>query len=133
VPARRVLTAVLTGFALLALVLGAIGLFGVVAHDVARRRSDLALRMALGADPMRLLRATLSQGAVLVGMGLMVGGALSIWVAGARGALSMAPGHADPWSIAAAAGVLAVTGFVAVLPAALQAARTDPLVALRAE
>jgi predicted permease len=133
VPARRVLTAALTGFALLALVLGAIGLFGVVAHDVARRRSDLALRMALGADPMRLLRATLSQGALMVGTGLIVGGALSIWVARALGTISIAPGHADAWSIAAAAGVLAVTGFVAVLPAALQAARTDPLLALRAE
>ncbi|HVQ15046.1 MAG TPA: ABC transporter permease, partial [Vicinamibacterales bacterium] len=59
VPARRVLTATFTGFALLALVLGAIGLFGVVAHDVAQRRGDLALRIALGANPMRLLRATL--------------------------------------------------------------------------
>src|SRR4030095_7524482 len=67
VPARRVLTATFTGFALLALVLGAIGLFAVVAHDVAQRRGDLALRIALGANPMRLLRATLGQGALMVG------------------------------------------------------------------
>jgi hypothetical protein len=63
VPARRVLTATFTGFALLALVLGAIGLFGVVAHDVAARRAEIALRIALGADPMRILQATLGQGA----------------------------------------------------------------------
>ena len=55
VPARRVLTATFSAFAVLAVVLGAIGLFGVVAHDVARRRAELALRMALGADPMRIL------------------------------------------------------------------------------
>jgi predicted permease len=133
VPARRVLTAALTGFALLALVLGAIGLFGVVAHDVARRRRDLALRMALGADPMRLLRATLSQGALMVGTGLIVGGALSIWVARALGTISMGPAHADPWSITAAAALLTATGFVAILPAAIRAARTDPLIALRDE
>jgi predicted permease len=133
VPARRVLTAALTGFAVLALVLGAVGLFGVVAHDVARRRGDLALRIALGADPMRLLRATLSQGALMVAIGLVAGSALSIGAARALGAITIVPSHADPWSIAAAACVLTVTGFVAVLPAALRAARTDPLIALRNE
>lgn len=51
------------GFALLALVLGAIGLFGVIAHDAASRRAELAFRIALGADPIRILSATLGQGA----------------------------------------------------------------------
>jgi hypothetical protein len=133
VPARRVLTAALTGFAVLALVLGAVGLFGVVAHDVAQRRGDLALRIALGADPMRLLRATLSQGALMVVMGLVAGGALSIGAARALGTIAIVPSHADPWSIAAAACVLTVTGFAAVLPAALRAARTDPVMVLRNE
>ena len=59
VPARRVLTATFMGFALLAIVLAGIGLFGVVAHDVASRRAELALRLALGADPMRILMRTL--------------------------------------------------------------------------
>ena len=133
VPARRVLTATFTGFALLALVLSAIGLFGVVAHDVAQRRGELALRIALGANPMRLLRATLEQGAVMVGSGLFAGGVLSIWVARVLSTTSLAPGHIDVWSIAAAAAVLTVTGLVAVLPAAMRAVRTDPLIALRAE
>ena len=65
VPARRVLTAAFVGFALLAVVLGGIGLFGVLAHDVARRRAEFALRIALGADPMRILRATVGQGALI--------------------------------------------------------------------
>src|SRR5205814_2560560 len=81
VPARRVLTATFMGFALLAVVLGGIGLFGVAAHDVACRRAELALRIALGADPVRILSATLGQGALMVGSGLVVGGVLSIWAA----------------------------------------------------
>jgi predicted permease len=133
VPARRVLTATFLGFALLAVVLGAIGLFGVVAHDVARRRAELALRLALGADPMRLLSATLWQGAVMVGSGLAVGGVLSFWAARALGSMLFATNRFDILSVSLAAMVLAAAGIGAALPAALRAARTDPLIALRAE
>ena len=133
VPARRVLTATFLGFAILAVVLGAIGLFGVVAHDVASRRAELALRMALGAEPLRILMATLGQGAVMVGLGLVVGGVLSIWAARALGALLFATGRFDALSIGAAAIVLMAAGVAAVLPAARRAARTDPLIVLRGE
>jgi putative ABC transport system permease protein len=132
-PARRVLTATFTGFALLALALGGIGLFGVVAHDVACRRAELALRMALGADPMRILRATLGQGASMVGSGLVVGGVLSIWAARTLGGLGFATDRLDGLSVGAPAVLLVVAGAVAVLPAARRAARTDPLIALRSE
>lgn len=133
VPARRVLTATFLGFALLAIVLGGIGLFGVVAHDVASRRAELALRLALGADPMRILMRTLGQAAWLVGAGLVVGGVLSIWAARALGSMVFATGHFDPLNVAVAAAVLIGVGVVAVLPAARRAARTDPLSALRSE
>ena len=133
VPARRVLTATFMGFALLAIVLGGIGLFGVVAHDVASRRAELALRIALGADPMRILMRTLGQGAWMVGAGLVVGGVLSIWAARALGSMVFATGRFDPLNVAVAAAVLMVVGAVAVLPAARRAARTDPLNALRSE
>jgi putative ABC transport system permease protein len=133
VPARRVLTATFMGFALLAVVLGAIGLFGVVAHDVACRRRELALRLALGADPMRLLGATLAQGALMVGSGLAVGGVLSIWSARALGSVLVATQQLDVLSIGVAAAVLILAGAAAVLPAALRAARTDPLIVLRSE
>jgi hypothetical protein len=133
VPARRVLTATFLGFALLAVVLGAIGLFGVVAHDVATRRPELALRIALGADPMRILSATLGQGALMVGSGLAVGGVLSIWTARALAGVTLAAGPLDVVSAAVAAAMLMVVGVGAVLPAARRAARTDPLIALRSE
>ncbi len=133
VPARRVLTATFMGFAILAVALGGIGLFGVVAHDVASRRAELALRIALGADPMWILSATLRQGALLMGAGLAAGGLLSIWAARALNSALSATAHFDVPSVIAAAALLTVVGVGAVLPAARRAARTDPLIALRSE
>jgi predicted permease len=133
VPARRVLTATFMGFALLAVVLGGIGLFGVVAHDVASRRAELALRIALGADPMRILSATLGRGALMVGSGLAVGGLLSIWAARALSGVVVGTGHLDVLSVGVPAAVLMVVAVCAVLPAARRAARTDPLITLRSE
>jgi predicted permease len=133
VPARRVLAATFLGFALLAIVLAGIGLFGVVAHDVASRRAELALRLALGAGPRRILLRTLGQGAAMVGTGLAVGGVLSIWAARALSGVVGATGRFDVLSVGAAAAVLMMVGAGAVLPAALRAARTDPLAALRSE
>jgi len=133
VPARRVLTAAFLGFALLAVVLGAVGLFGVIAHEVAARRGELALRIALGADPGRIVRATLRQAGLLVGTGLAAGGVLSVWAARALAAAGFASNGADPLSVFVAAAVLGLTAAAAVLPAARRAARTDPLMALRSD
>jgi putative ABC transport system permease protein len=132
-PVGRVLTATFMGFALLALVLGAIGLFGVVAHDVASRRAELALRIAIGADQMRILSATLRQGAVMVASGLAVGGLLSIWAARALSGVGFAMDRLDALSVSVPATILIIAGAAAVLPAARRAARTDPLIALRNE
>jgi hypothetical protein len=133
VPARRVLTATFMGLALLGIVLAGIGLFGVVAHDVASRRKELALRLALGADPMRIAMRTIGQGAWMVGAGVVVGGVLSIWAARALGSMVFETSRFDPLNLALAAVVLMVVGTAAVLPAARLAARTDPLSALRSE
>ena len=111
----------------------AIGLFGVVAHDVSRRRTELALRIALGADPRRILRTTLEQGVSMVGFGLLLGAMLSFWATRALDAMVFASDGLDVVTIGLAALLLIVTGAVAALPAALRAARTDPLIALRAE
>jgi putative ABC transport system permease protein len=132
-PARRVVAAAFTGFALLAIVLSGIGLFGVVAHDVASRRAELALRIALGAEPMRILRRTLAQGAWMVAPGLAAGAVLSVWATGALGSMLFGTGRFDLVSLGAAAVVLTTVGALAVLPAARRAARTDPLRALRSD
>lgn len=133
VPVRRVLTVTFAAFALLAVVLGAIGLFGVVAHDVAARRAELALRVALGADPVRILRATLRQGGVLIAAGLAVGGVLSVWTARSLRGLLYGISLFDVASAALAAAILIVVGLAAILPAARRAASVDPLLALRRE
>lgn len=133
VPVRRVLAATFMGFALLAIVLAGIGLFGVVAHDVASRRAELALRIALGAEPARILIRTLGQGATMVGAGLVAGGVLSIWAARALSQVLGPTGRFDVLSVGVAAAALMIVGAGAVLPAALRAARTDPLSALRSE
>lgn len=133
VPQRRLLATVFTTFALLAVCLSAIGLFGVAAHDVASRRVELAVRVAFGANPRRLLGATLTRGAVMVGSGLAAGGVLSIWAARALGEIIATSGWADALSVVVAAAVLIAACASAILPAALRAARTDPLIAIRGE
>ena len=132
-PARRVVTGTFTLFAVLALLLGAMGLFGVVAHDVASRRAELAVRIALGADPTRILRTTLGQGSVMVVSGVAAGGVLSIWAARALSASGFAPPGIDAISIGVPAATLCIAGLAAILPAARRAARTDPLIVLRDE
>jgi hypothetical protein len=133
VPTRRVLSATFSIFAVLALVLSAIGLLGLAAQDVARRRKELALRMALGAEPGRILGSTLGRVAVTAGVGFVFGGALSLVVVEALDGLARSTATSVAMSAAGAAAVLLVTSVCAVLPAAVRAARTDPLEALREE
>jgi hypothetical protein len=130
---RWVLTMAFAGFALLAVVLGALGLFGVAAHEVAARRAELALRLALGAEPVRIVGMIASQGAIMIGSGLAAGGVLSIWAASGLGGLLYATSEFDIISIGAAAATMIAAGGLAVLPQAVRAARTDPIVVLRGE
>jgi putative ABC transport system permease protein len=133
VPARRVLAATFSGFAVLAVVLCGIGLMGIVAHDVAARRTELALRLALGANPQRLLGAAYLQGATVLGAGLLAGGAISYWTIRALGsAVSLRSGF-DPLSIGLSIAVLVVVCACAIFPTARRASRTDPALALRGE
>ena len=133
VPARRVLAATFTGFGVLAVVLCGIGLVGIVAHDVASRRTELALRLALGANPHRLLGATYWQGATVLGTGLVAGGALSFWTTRALGSAVALRSDFDVASIGLSVAVLAAVGALAIFPTARRASRTDPALALRGE
>jgi ABC-type antimicrobial peptide transport system permease subunit len=133
VAARRLLAAAFTAFALLAVALSATGLFGAVAHDVALRRVELAIRMALGASPVTILRSTLGQGVIMVAIGLGVGAVLSLWIVRALSTVVIVSPSNDLASAGLAAFVLLTTGLGAVLPAALRAARTDPQTVLRGE
>ena len=70
---QRLTALIIAGFALGAVLLAAMGLFGVVSGSVTRRRHEFAVRIALGADPSRILRLTMADGLVLVLLGLIVG------------------------------------------------------------
>jgi macrolide transport system ATP-binding/permease protein len=125
--------AVLIGaFGLLALVVAAVGLYGVIAYSVSRRIREIGIRKALGAQSGALVRMVLGEGMRLVVIGGAIGALLAAM--GARvlsSALFVQP--FDAVSFALAFGVLAVVAFVANVVPARRAARVDPVIALRQE
>lgn len=129
----RVTTGMLAGFALLALLLSGIGIYGVISFAVASRTQEIGVRVALGAQRRDVLGLVVGQGArlVAVGMGIGLAGALAL----TRGMASMLFGVSptDLVSFAAASIVLAAVALVASYLPALKAADLDPLAALRSE
>ena len=103
--ARERLLALLSGFfGALALALAMIGLYGVMSYNIARRRNEIGIRMALGAEQSRLLRMVLREVAILIGLGLAIG--LSTALGTLRFVESFLYGMKanDPWTLALAAG-----------------------------
>jgi putative ABC transport system permease protein len=134
VPVRRLLTSMLVGFALLAVALSAIGLFGVAGHDLARRRPELALRVALGAGPVELVGRTLGESVGTVAAGLVVGAGLAVVAIRALGDMGTPGGFPGVLGLSVlVAAVLALVCVAAVLPAAVRASRSDPVSALRGD
>jgi ABC-type antimicrobial peptide transport system permease subunit len=118
-------------FGIVALWLAAMGLYGILSYGVSRRRSEIAIRIALGAQPRRVVAMILKEASILVALGLLAGGALAY--AGARLLASRLYGVApeDFLTTVLAIGVLVVVAlFASYIPAA-RASRTDPLAALR--
>jgi len=118
-------------FAALALVLGAVGVAGILADAVARRRAELALRMALGATSGRVVREVAGRGLVLCAWGLALGTLGALWLGRALSGLLFGVSAHDP--VVFATGAVALTGVAAVacwLPA-LRVTRIDPATALR--
>jgi putative ABC transport system permease protein len=131
---RRSFAAVLlVTFACLGLILAALGLYGVMAYSVAQRTQEIGVRMALGADPRKVLRLILSQGLRVTAIGLLAG------IGGALGAsrlmsnLLFGVGTADPLSFLVGCALLLVIAALACFIPAYRATRVDPLVALRYE
>ena len=121
----------LGSFAGMALLLAAIGLYGVLASDVAQRKIEIGIRLALGAEPGGILSRTVSQGVLLAGAGLALGmaGALLLTRLVATFLYGVAP--TDPIVFGAVALVLIVTATAASLIPALRASQVDPAVTLR--
>lgn len=134
VPVRRVLTGTMGGFALLALLLSATGLFGVAAHDALLRRGELSLRLALGAAPSRILWGSLGRGLLSVSVGLAAGGVLSFWaISSLRHLLFEMDGVSVAVTGGAVALLLVAVGCAAVFPVAWRSSRGDPSTVLRGD
>jgi macrolide transport system ATP-binding/permease protein len=117
----------------LALVLAAIGLYGVMSYAVSQRTRELGLRMALGADASNLLRLVLSRGLALTGAGVLLGAATALLLTRLLGNLLYKVSPRDPVAFGSAFAVMALVSVAACLLPAWRAAQTDPMRALRTE
>ena len=126
------LVAMLSGFfGALALLLAGVGLYGVVAYTVSRRKAEIAIRMALGAAPGAVLGLILRRVALIVSAGIVCGLATALWSARYAAPLLF---HLEPWdplTLASAVAALATVGAIAGWIPARRAARLDPASALR--
>ena len=130
---RRSIAVVLGTFSGVALLLAAVGLYGVLAYQVSRRLHEIGIRMALGADPGAVITSVVRGGMVLVAVGLAVGLPVSMYAARLIQGMLFGVGTGDPLTYG---GVAAFLGGVAALACALpglRASRVDPAVAFRAE
>lgn len=126
------LIAMLAGFfGGLAMLLAAVGLYGIVSHPVHARRAEIGLRMALGADRFSIERLVFRRVAVLIAGALALGLVASLWAAQFVSALLFDLDARDPLTFAAAAAALVVVGAAAAWIPAHRAARLDPATVLR--
>jgi predicted permease len=130
--ARERLMATLSGFfGGLALLLAAVGLYGVMSYMVAQRRQEIGIRMALGAGRGRVLRMVLNEAAALVVVGVAAGAGLAVLASRSAESLLFGLTPNDPVTIALAIGALAVIGAAASVIPAWRAVKVEPTTALR--
>jgi putative ABC transport system permease protein len=122
-----------SAFALLALLLAAIGMYGVIAYSVAQRTHEIGVRMALGAERIDVLRLVLSEGMATAAGGVAVGLAGAAALTGAMTRLLFGITARDPLTFGAGAVMLLVVAVLASVIPALRATRVEPVTALRAE
>jgi predicted permease len=120
-------------FSVLALLLAAIGLYGVMAFQVSARTREIGVRMALGAQRSQVVRMVIGQALIVVAIGVAVGIPFSLFGARSLQALLYGITPFDPAPLALGAGVLVIVGAIAALIPSRNAARVDPLVAIRCE
>jgi predicted permease len=126
--------AMLSGFfGTLAVLLATIGLYGVMAYTVARRRNEIGVRIALGAEQSRVVRMVLGEVATIVVAGVLVGVGLSLGVTRLVTSFLYGVKATDPGTLAASAVVLLLVGLAAAALPARRAAMLDPVAALREE
>ena len=131
VAARRSSMVLLGIFGALALVLSAAGIYGVMAHLVAVRASEIGIRMTLGAQPGAVMRLILKEGLVQAAIGLTIGLGAALLLTRTFRTMLYGISPADPISLGAVAAILLGTAILACVVPARRAMHVDPVAALR--
>jgi ABC-type antimicrobial peptide transport system permease subunit len=134
---NRVIAIMFSIFGVVATVIAAVGIYGVMSFSVSQRTQELGVRMALGADSRRILRMVLGQGSVLTGIGVALGVLITLALAMAAGdgmqSVLFGVSPLDPLVYAAVVALVAIISLAASFVPARRATRVDPMIALRAE
>jgi ABC-type antimicrobial peptide transport system permease subunit len=120
-------------FGLLAGLLAAVGLYGVMSYTVSRRSNEIGIRLAMGAKAGDVLRMVIVEAGWMVGIGVVIGVALGLGAAKTASTLLFGLRPTDPATIASAMALLAVIGLLASYLPARRASRLDPMTTLRQE
>ena len=129
---RRLNATLVSSFGLLAVVIAAVGIAGVLAFSVSARSNEIGIRMSLGADSGRVQRMVLGEGGVLLGIGLLLGLAGSLIATRLIRGLLFGDTPYDPVTLGAVSLLMAAVGIGACWLPAIRASRIDPMVAIRA-
>jgi predicted permease len=130
---QRLQMRLMTGFAVLALVLAAVGIYGVMSHAVSARTREIGLRLALGGKPAAIRWRVVGQGMTIAAIGLVAGLLLAAWAGSLAQRLLFEVSPRDPLVFTVQASALALVCFLSTYLPALRASRVDPMVALRDE
>ncbi len=130
---QRFNTLLLAVFAIIALLLSVIGIYGVISYSVTQRTPEIGIRTALGATPSDILRLVLKSGMALTLLGIMIGLPAAIALTSLIKKLLFGVGSMDPLTFVSIPALLAVAALVACYVPARRAAKVDPVVALRGE
>ncbi|HEX3471993.1 MAG TPA: FtsX-like permease family protein, partial [Silvibacterium sp.] len=131
---RERLMATLSGFfGALATILAMVGLYGLISYMVIRRRTEIGVRMALGASRRDILLMVLREAAVLLGIGLAAGTGIALAAGGVASSMLYGLKASDPWTLAVAIAGMIIVALVASLLPAQRAATVHPMAALREE
>jgi len=130
---RRFVADILSFFAVVALVLAALGLYGLISYSVAQQTPEIGIRMALGAEPRRVLMHVVGGGLRLALYGAAIGALAVIPMVRVLGSAIVGVRAFDPWILITATALLAAAVLLACFIPALRATRIDPMEALRFE
>jgi putative ABC transport system permease protein len=128
---QRLSVVLVSLFSILALLLAAVGLYGVLAYSIAQRTREIGIRIALGAESGSILNLVVRQGLIIVGIGLVTGILGSMILTRLIQSLLYGVSGENPIALLTAISVLALAAFLACLVPALRAIRIDPMIALR--